>query len=327
MVTLSLDFLNATTRTKFIPVLKDQIYDRRVVFNRLNAKGRKKSMTATALEWQVVMKRHAAFGIYTGYDKLINQPINPLVKATLPPAEYYATLAISKTEERRNSGNPEKLLDMVKVQHDNALETMQEGVGGTDIYGSGTLIAGRQPVIGLAAAINSGNTYADIDRTDTANAAWQANYDATAYTLAHLKDSTDPYYFPHLLRYMHKLCTHRNSPDLVVLGKDNYTLYEDISEGRLRIDNEVADLGFGGAKLSPGVTMTFDDYCTAGGVFFLTLQDWTLYVYDGADFDMQEEGWIVPPDQAAKVTHIFWSGQLRLDTPREQGRFTNVGQS
>ena len=71
--------------------------------------------------------------------------------------------------------------------------------------------------------------------------------------------------------------------------------------------------------------MIFDDYCTANYMYFLNTGDWSVFVFPDADFSMQEAGWIIPPDQIAKVTHILWSGQLRLDSPWQQAAMTSLG--
>ncbi len=86
MAGLDLTFLNATTRDHFLPTLKDNIYNKMPLFNRLAAKGRMKTATGTSLSWRVVAKRHAATGLFTGYDILASQPTNPLVSASLTDA-------------------------------------------------------------------------------------------------------------------------------------------------------------------------------------------------------------------------------------------------
>lgn len=327
MATLDTTFLNNVTRAKFIKVIKDQIYERTPLFNRFFTAGRVKPMTGTSLAWSTIKSMHSPVGIYSGYDTLANQPTNPTQNASLSTANYYATLAISVEEEKKNTGSMEKLLDMVKIQFDNAMATLKNRLS-TDLYGAGTAIAGRNVVIGLQAAVDSDNTYAGINRSTAGNEYWQAGVNASAHTIANMKDSTSTSYLPSLMRTAFTTATHNGSPDLIVTTKAVYNIYQDIAQvGNLRFNNEVANLGFGGVEFGPGVTMIFDDFCTAYNMYLLRTEDWSVFVIPGLNFDDDEEGWRKPIDQNAKINHIYWSGQLRLDTPRHQYRFESLGAS
>jgi hypothetical protein len=49
-----------------------------------------------------------------------------------------------------------------------------------------------------------------------------------------------------------------------------------------------------------------------------------VFVFPDANFDMKAPGWQVPVDQDAKLCHIIWSGQLRCDVPRQQGKISSI---
>lgn len=323
MLGLDTAFLNQITREKFIPAVKNQIYNSSPLWARLWGAGRVKTMNGTQLSWRVILKKHQSVGRYTGYDTFANQPVNPVVTAYLTEGSYYAALAISGTEKRKNTGSMEKLLDAVKVQHDNALETLQEMLY-TDIFGDGSLVGGRQGIIGLAAAIDSDNTYAGIDRSAAANAGWRANVDATTHALADIVDPTTTHYLPNIMRRSHMSAVHQHAPNLIVTTKDVYNKYEDIAGiQHLQFDNTMADMGFGGVKFK-NVTMVFDDFCPSGYMWMINDGDWTVWVLPGANFEMPEEGWMRPANQDALVTQILFSGQLRLDSPRHQSVMTTI---
>jgi hypothetical protein len=327
MPNLDTAFLNNVTRSKFLKVTKNQIYNKTVLLNRFMSAGRVKEMTGTSLQWPVIAKKHTPVGVYSGYDTLASQPVNPTAVATLNTANYYATLAISVEEEKKNSGSIEKLLDMVKIQFDNAMSTLKDRMA-TDLYNDGTLVSGRYVIYGLKAAVSSSNTYANINRATSGNEYWQANVNSSAHTLANMKDSTSTSYLPSLMRTAQTSATHDASPDLIVTTKTIYNIYQDIAQvGSLRFNNEVANLGFGGVEFGPGVTMVFDDYCTAYYMYFLTTADWSVFVLPGLNFDDDEEGWRKPIDQNAKLNHIYWSGQLRLDAPWQQYQFQSLAAS
>jgi hypothetical protein len=322
MAGLDLTFLNSTTRDHFLPTLKDNIYNKMPLFNRLAAKGRMKTATGTSLSWRVVAKRHAATGLFTGYDILASQPTNPLVSASLTDAEYYATVAISGTEERRNTGNMEKLLDMVRVEMDNAEETLREDLT-NGIYGAGAQIGGRNTINGLQLVITgSTGTYAGIDRSNAANAFWRSNLDSTTHTVSNLENPASTEYFGSLLRKQYLNASHKTTPDLIMTTKIIYGYYQDIAEAQhLRTNNELSDLGFDNVKFQ-NVDMMFDDYCPAGYLFMLNVGSFQFFAYPGANLDLQEEGWLKPVNQDAKISHILFQGQLRCDEPRANAAFS-----
>lgn len=326
MAGLDLTYLNLTTRDHFIPTLKDNIYNKMPLFNRLAAKGRMKTATGSSLSWDTVAKRHAATGLFTGYDILASQPTNPLVKASLTDAEYYATVSISGTEERRNSGNMEKLLDMVRVQMDNAEETLREDLA-NGLYGDGSQIGGRNTIYGLKAVVGTSNTYAGIDRSTAANAFWQSNLDATSYSTANLENPAGTTYMPALMRTELLNATHKTSPDLIMTTKTIFNLYQNIVDVQhLRVNQELADVGFKNVEFQ-GLTMMFDDYCPAYYMFLLRVDSFQFFAYPGANIDLQEEGWMKPVNQDAKLSHILFQGQLRCDEPRANAGFSGLATS
>jgi hypothetical protein len=335
MPVLDTTFLNAVTREKFIPVLKNNLYEGMPLFNRLFAKGRVKTMTGRGLLWDVIGKKHGSTGVYQGYDVLANQPTNPVVQASLSPANYYAALAISGDEERQNSGSIERLLDMVKVQIDNAKMTMKDMIS-TAVYGTGTAIGGRTVIQGLQAVITGATgTYAGINRATAGNEFWRSNVNSTQHAFANVTDPTDAKYLPSIMRTAYLNASHDKAPDLILTTKGVYGLYMNIAAANvLRINEQIASFGFGGAEFQAGVPMVFDTYITSGlyesgydPIFFLTLDDMSVWSYEGANFDLEREGWRVPTNQDAKVAHILWSGQLRCDAPWQQAVVQKVALS
>lgn len=326
---LDLTFLNNVTREKFIKVLKNNLYDLMPLMNRMLEKGRVQTMTGRSLLWDVVVKRHASFGLFAGYDVLANQPINPTVQASLNTANYYATLAISLEEEMKNTGNIEKLLDMVKIQFDNAESTLKEQIA-KDIYGSNTTINGRNVINGLGVIIGTTNTYANINRSTAGNEPWKSNLVTTAYTVGNLEDPTNAGYLPQLMRTAYTNASHGGSPDMIFTTKTLYNIYLFIAEANhLRfVNNSTANLSFGGAEFAGGTEIYFDDYCTDKNMFFLNSKDFSVFVYPKANFDAVEANgsiWRIPTDQLAKIAHIIWMGQLRCDAPWRQAAYTALG--
>jgi len=328
MATLDTTFLDLATLTKFLKVTKNNIYNKTRLLKILESSGRIQDATGTSTTWDVVKSRHSATGRFSGYSTVVNQQTNPLAQATLPPGKYYATIGIAKDELLMNSGKEEKKIDMLSTQMKNAESTLKYNIS-TDLYGDGTAVGGIQGVVGLGAAITgSTGTYANINRATAGNEFWRSNVNSTGYTTQQLEDSTHAGYMPRIMDNMVSLATHDEAPNTIVMTKILYNIYKNIARTtNLRFDNSVADLGFPAVKLD-GVTITFDDFCTAGTIYFLNTNDWSMFVYPGAnyDFDTSENGsiWKQPTDQLAKLAHILWVGQFRLDAPWQQGKISGL---
>jgi hypothetical protein len=324
---LDVAFLNNVTRAKYEKVLRNSLYNSSPWFQQLFAADRIRPMTGTALEWNEIMKKHAAFGRYRGYDVFASQPINPTVKATLPDASYYATLSISGEEKRKNKGSAEKLADMIDIQFKNAESTLKEQFY-YDSYGDGTRIGDREGLHGARAGISATNTYANINRSTAANAPWRANVtDSSAYTYDELRDNSNTKYLPSVMRRMVTSCTHEYSPDRIFTTDDIWNMYQDIADTKLQLTTDEANLGFEYVKFGSRGRMYPDKYCTAGYMFFVALKDWTVHVYDGANFEMPAEGWMRPHNQDAFTTQILWSGQMKLASPWHQGSIATIATS
>lgn len=317
--------LQLTTRQHFIPVLRNNVYNKTRLLKILSKNGRVRQWTGRGLLWDVVKEMHGSVGLFSGYSTIPNQPNNPLASASLPNANYVAAIAVSLEEEELNKGKPEKLLDIVKVQTENAESTLRNRLG-TDLYGTGALVGGKQPIIGLGGAV-TGTTgvYAGLNRATAGNEFWRANVNSTAHTQANMKDSTHASYLPAIMRTMMTDCTFDGSPDVIATTKKIYNIYQDIAQTtNLRFDNDVADLGFPTVKFE-GVTMMFDDFCTTGYMYYLNSSTWTMWIIRDFDFDTRSGSmWKLPVDQLAKVAHLLWMGQLRLDTPRENGVLSSL---
>jgi len=323
--------LEQTMRDKFVPTLKNLLFNDMPTFKALNAKKRVKDYTGDrTIKWRTVARKHQAPVGFIGFSAVPTQTQNPLETAALTIAQRAVPIGIPKDEMLLNKGGGEvKLLDIMQVQFKNAKETFQEDIC-TGFFSTGTYAGLGGAIAGLRLAVHTTNTYATINRSTAGNEYWKANLDATAYTDDDLKDQSNAGYLPWLEFQMFTNATHGGAPDLIVLPKRLYNIHQLIStSAHLRFGNTTADPGFDNSQLR-GVDIIFDDYCPAKHMFFLNTADWTVYVVSGANFDLDEENgsiWKVPTEQLAKVAHLLWMGQLKLDSPWRQGVYTALGTS
>jgi len=319
--------LDTSTITKYLRTLKNNLYNKTRLLTLLEKAGRIQDASGISTTWDIVKSRHQAIGRFKAFSTLINQQANILGQATLPPGEYYATVGFAKDELIMNKNRPEKIIDIFSTQMKNAESTLRYQIA-TDFYSDGSLVGGLQGITGLQAAITAATgTYANVNRATAGNEYWRSNVNSTGYALANLEDPTDAGYMPRLLDNSVLSATHDESPDHIVMDKSGYACYKNISRDKLRIESgQDADLGFPGVKLD-GVIVTFDDFCTAGYIYGLNMNDWSMFVYPGANYDFDtEEGsiWLRPTDQLAKLAHLIWMGQFRLDAPWQQFRISGL---
>jgi hypothetical protein len=318
-------FLDQMTREKFLPAFRNLAYEKPVTFNRLNSRGRVKTLSGRGLIWNVGLKKHSPTGYTGGYEPMASQPATPTVQASLDAAKYYAVVALSGDEERMNSGSQEKLLDMLKIQMDNAYAGIVDDMN-ADFFGSNTTSGIFNTIVGLGKIIGTSRTYAGIASTPTnAYAKWEGNVDSTAHTIANLKDPASTSYMPKILADSFVSCD--NPPDLIVMTAAEWTLYQTIlGVQNLRFNNTRGDIGFDSLDVM-GAELIYDKNATAYSVFMLNTPSMTLYAYPDANFDLDQGGWRIAENQDAKKAHIIWMGQLVCTAPGDNAILTNVAQS
>ena len=321
------ELLSQSTITKYLRTLKNNLYNKTRLLTIMEKAGKVQDASGLSTTWKIVKARHSAVARFEGFSTIPNQQTNILGEATLPDGQYVATVGFAKDELIKNAGKPEKIIDIFSTVMKNAESTLRYNIA-TDFYGDGSTVSGLQGVVGLQAIVTgSTGTYAGINRATAGNEYWQSNINATGYTLEKLEDTTDAGYFPRLLDTLSLSASHDESPNTIVMTKVLYAIYKNITRNFLNTDSsQKGDLGFPGLALD-GVTITFDDFCTAGYVYGLNTNDFDLFVYPGANYDFDKEDgsmWLRPTDQLAKLAHLVWMGQFRCNAPWQQFRISSL---
>lgn len=327
MAGLDTTFLNNVTREHFIPTLKNNIYKKMPLMQRIMQGGNVREAMGRSLLWDVVLRRATAIGTFTGYNPIALQQTNPTVQASLSWANYYGTVAVSLQEEKYNTGSREKLLPLLETQFKNVEASLKESLYQT-LYLGVTSVGGDNTLVGLAAIVSASNTYAGINRATAGNEDWQAQVNSSAHTTANMKDPTTTSYLPELMRNSWLNASFDGAPDIIVTTTKIYEIYQFIAETHnLRFDNSVADLGFkNGTKLG-AVEMIFDKYCTANYMYLLNTANFNTFIFPDANFDVPADGpgsWNWGVGQLARSAQILWMGQILCDVPRENAVLTNL---
>jgi hypothetical protein len=321
-------FLEAVTRDKFIPRLKNNVYKKMPLMKRIVEKNMEDA-SGEKLTWRVVLKRHTALGRFSGYETHTSQQINPIVTASLEYANYFHTVGISLVEEKQNSGNKEKLLDLWDVQFKNADASLREQMY-QDLFLSSTSIGGHNSIVGIGAVVDNDNTYAGINRSTAGNEDWKAQITTTAYTVANMKDATHAGYLPGLMRSGWLNASFDGAPNVIVTTPTLYEVYQFIAEtNNLRLGGSKADLGFKDGSDLGGVEVVFDKYCTSLAMYGLNTDSFFAKVFPGANFDVAypeiNGGMQRGANQFAYSMDVVWMGQIGCEVPRENFVYTALG--
>lgn len=335
---LDTTFLERATREfHFLEGFRNQIYEEMPLMKRIMNNG-VRDAKGESLIHSVVLARHASTGQVSGYGQVVLQETNLVTRASLDWANYYyATVGISLEEQDKNTGDKERLVNLLETKMNAAKAELKYKVY-TDLYAAVTERAGKKTLVGLGAIVDDDNTYANINRSTAGNSGWQANVNGTGATDAQLVNPTSgALYFPTIIRKLLLDAAHDRQPSLVVMPTHQYELLEFLAETQnLRFLGNIATLAFDSMKMGKQggkneAAIVWDKHCTAQTVFCLTPEAFIPFVFPGRNFEAvpAKNGnlWRDGDRQLAAYMILVWSGQILCDTPREQAIATSVGDS
>lgn len=313
------DYNNITsiTRGKVLPKIIDQISDNNYLLKKLldNAK---LWNGGTDLSIPLFYRFNSQGGSYSGLDILNTAKENTRTRGIYYIKQIYQPIAVSNIERAQNAG-PERVASIMEAEMEEAKKSLEDKFG-TQLYADGTGNDNKD-ITGLAAVIDTDNTYAGIDRTSYS---WfQANATASVGSFMASDAAT-----------MYDSCDQNNkAPNLIVTTKTIWSAYEATLTPQVRFmaQNGGYNTGDGGMKaLSFRATpVVKDDYCPSGHMKFLNTEFLTLYYMKHPDWPTDARGFAVsdmvnPSNQDGKIGFIFNYCQLVCDQPRTQGVLTDV---
>ena len=282
--------------------------------------------------------------VYSGYDQLDVTPMDGITTAFFDWRQVAVPIAISRIEERKNSGEA-KLIDLLKSKTKQALLGIQDLMGKMLMQGNGP------------------NSATDITTayTSTTNGAYGIDplpllvkYDPTSSTVVgNINQSTYPWWrnqytasiattyagFLTEMRHLYNNCSKGpgGGPNLTVADQNVYELYEAaLAASHRNPSYQKADIPFDNV-LFKGKPMVWDEnvpdvangtiasipVAASGTLYMLNTQFWQIR-YD------KETNWINTPfqrpeNQDAKVSHIMWYGAAGISNRRKHGVMGSIG--
>lgn len=308
--------LLTTTFENFLQrMVVDQIFNDLALFDSLinNSKVKRKDAGGTKLLIPVMYGKSSAVGSYRDYDVLDVTPQEGFTNAEFEWQQYFGTLTLSGREVEINMGTP-KMIDLVK----NAwmqLEMSFKDLINVDAFNDGTDNNGKA-LTGLKLMVDSTGRYGNIPRdTETW---WAAQETALGGNLT-----------IQAMRHMYNDCSlgkSRMTPDLIITTQDIYEFYESLIEDKIRYNvGGVADGVFQRDALKfRNSTMTWDEECPAGVMYFLNTKTIDFNVQKGRDIGISREGFQTPHNQDAMIAKTLSMFELTCAAPRHNGKLTGV---
>jgi hypothetical protein len=291
--------------------LVDNVYNNVVILKLCQEAGNKKMINGgVSIVETLIRDKQNAGGFYLGADVLNN---TQLLSTTLLEYKWqnaYEPIVINRDEERQNSGDMHKIIDLVgtKIQlseraiQDRMDNALSQPVGEANNLIDLETLAGTGTLGSIAGA---SNTF------------WQSTVTASgAFATQGLTDMTTATYL------VSSSATVDNPTHYIT----NKTIFQKFEQTRLpleRISNGTLSANAGFTNLTfKGKPVIYGNYIGSGLIFGLNMN--YIYLAVDSETDFVTTPFISPTNQTIKVAYILWRGNLLTNNRRRQFKLTSV---
>lgn len=271
---------------------------------------------------------------YSGYDVMNITPIDGITTAFFDWAQMAVSIAISRKEERQNSGEA-KMLDLLEEKTEQCMDAIIELFMKGVIQGNGpntaaaittqftSLTNGSLFVPPLPLLVGHSPSSGTIGSVSASNSWWQNQQAATSCTSYAV--------FLKVLDHLYNLCSKGvgGPPDINLVDQNVFELYQAALRNQNRYTETTrADIPFDNVafRKQPVVWDEFMPNWATGNTALVTTQGtWLMlnskYIhlkYD-AETDFITTPFVRPVDQDAKAAQILWMGTLGVSNRRKHG--------
>lgn len=306
----TLDQVLVTSLADYGSKLADNAHNSKTLLGLLSRFGVKKSVNGGAsVIRQLVDEVQNDGGFYLGADTL-----NTAQSDTLNAVEYrwqnaYEPIQITRDEERQNSGDEHKLIDLFSTKMSLSEKAMQKRLE----QALSTPVAGANNLNDLETICNTGTLGSIAGASQTF---WQATVTTSgAFATQGLSDMTTAYYAV-------SGGQNEDNPNLFLTTKTIFQKYEQTRLPLERIsDTMTANAGFENLTFK-GKPATYGNYIGSGLLFGLNTNSLELIV--DSETDMITTPFAVPVNQTAKVAYILWRGVFGTVNRRRNFKLTSI---
>lgn len=330
------DAILSTTLRNIRPMLEDQIATSNSFLFYLMRKQEGGYESVSSLgerAQQPLMYELGTADSYSGYDQLDTTPMDGITSAFFDWRQAAVPIAISRIEERKNSGE-HQILSLLKAKTQQALLGIQDFFGKALLRG-----AGGSTITTAYTSATNGSVFIDplplLVKYDPTTSTTVGNINQSTYSWwrnQKLADGSSTYAgFLKNLRKLNNDCSKGpgGQPNLHVADQSTYEYYEAALAAQHRNPSyQKADIPFDNIGFR-GNPVTWDEFVpdaagdsatqsTASGTWYMLNTKFLKLKYDS------QTNWITTPftkpeNQDAKVAHIMWYGALCVSNRRKQG--------
>jgi len=305
------DSVLTTTLADYQKRLVDNIYNSVVIFRLCNEAGNKRLINGGASIVETLIKeKQDDGGFYLGADVLNNVQGDDTTLVEFKWQNAYEPIVITRDEERANSGDMHKLIDLVGMKtqlSQRAIEDRMDQALSTPV-GSANNLYDIDTIVGTGTLGSlAGATYTFWQSTRTTSGAFASQ------GLTDMATAT----------YAVSSAAQVDNPTIYLTTK---TIFQKFEQTRLPLErisngNLSANAGFTNLTFK-GKPVIYGNYIGSGLLYGLNMN----YVYLAVDSatDMITTPFIKPTNQTVKVAQILWRGQLITNNRRRHFRLSSI---
>lgn len=308
MPNVNYDEILSTTLANHMPKLIDNVFSARPLVYFLKQAGQIRTIAGGAkIVVPLLYGQNSTAGSYSSYDSIDITPQTGITAAEYSWKQYAATIAISGIEEAQNSSE-EQVISLLEAKTFQAEETITEQMDDMFINSDGSGNSGKD-WLGLAKLVK--DQYAVVGGIDADSDAWWASWvEGTAGSLT-LADMRSAY---------NSVSVGNDSPNMILTTQALFEAYEDLLQPQERfMDSKTADGGFQNL-LFKGAPVTYDNYVSAGDMFFLNTK--YIRLVGHSDNWFKPTPFVRPNNKDARFAQILCYGELTISNRSRQGVLT-----
>jgi len=299
-----------TSLTDYQKRLVDNVYNSGTVQGLLNQAGNKKTVDGgLSIVETLIKEKQAEGGFYLGADVLNNTQGNTLTMVEYKWQNMYEPIQITRDEERQNSGDAHKILDLVGTK----ISLSEKAIRDRMDQALSTPVGEANNLIDLETLVAAGTLGTIAGATDTF---WQATVTASgAFATQGLSDMATA-------TYAVSSAAETDNPTIYLTTKTIFKKFEDTRLPLERISNTMsANAGFTNLTFK-GKPLVYGNYISSGLLFGLNMN----YIYLAVDSatDLITTPFITPTNQTVKVAYILWRGNLLTNNRRRNFKLTGI---
>lgn len=291
--------------------LVDNVYNNVVILKLVNEAGNKKMINGgTSIVETLIRDKQNAGGFYLGADVLNNTQVNSTTLLEYKWQNAYEPIQITRDEERQNSGDIHKIIDLVGTK----IQLSERAINDRMDQALSTPVGEANNLIDLETLVNTG-TLGTI--AGASNTFWQSTVTTSgSFATQGLSDMAT--------------ATYAVSSSATVDNPTHYittkTVFQKFEQTRLpleRIQNGTLSANAGFTNLTfKGKPVIYGNYISSGLMFGLNMN--YIYLAVDSETDMVTTPFISPTNQTIKVAYILWRGNLLTNNRRRHFKLTSI---